>query len=40
MSAAQNVYHSAGFRETDKYLEMEVPQEMQPYWIYMQKTID
>lgn len=39
MSAAQNVYRSAGFREIVKYPETEVPPEMQPYWIYMEKNL-
>jgi hypothetical protein len=37
MTAAQHVYRSAGFREIVKYTETEVPPEMQPYWIYMEK---
>jgi GNAT superfamily N-acetyltransferase len=39
MSAAQNVYRGAGFNETAKYPETEVPPKMQPYWIYMEKKL-
>ncbi|MFX0001129.1 MAG: GNAT family N-acetyltransferase [Candidatus Hodarchaeota archaeon] len=39
MAAAQHVYRSAGFREIVKYPETEVPLEMQPYWIYMEKIL-
>ncbi|UCC18476.1 MAG: GNAT family N-acetyltransferase [Promethearchaeota archaeon] len=39
MSAAQRVYRSAGFQEIEKYPETEVPLEMQPYWIYMEKKL-
>lgn len=39
MTSAQNVYRSAGFREIVKYPETEVPKEMQPYWIYMEKRL-
>ncbi len=37
MTAAQHVYRSAGFQEIAKYPETEVPPEMQPYWLYMEK---
>ncbi|MCK4778942.1 MAG: GNAT family N-acetyltransferase [Candidatus Lokiarchaeota archaeon] len=39
MTAAQHVYRSAGFKETAKYPETEVPPEMQPYWLYMEKKL-
>ncbi|MFX0105463.1 MAG: GNAT family N-acetyltransferase [Candidatus Hodarchaeota archaeon] len=39
MSAAQHVYRSAGFKEIAKYPETEVPLEMQPYWLYMEKKL-
>jgi GNAT superfamily N-acetyltransferase len=39
MTVAQHVYRSAGFREIKKYPETEVPPEMQPYWIYMEKKM-
>ena len=39
MTAAQHVYRSAGFREIAKYPETEVPPEMQPYWLYMEKIL-
>ena len=39
MSAAQHVYRSAGFKEIVLYPETEVPLEMQPYWIYMEKKL-
>ena len=39
MSAAQHVYRSAGFQEIAKYPETEVPLEMQPYWLYMEKKL-
>ena len=39
MTAAQHVYRSAGFREIAKYPTTEVPTEMQPYWIYMEKKL-
>jgi ribosomal protein S18 acetylase RimI-like enzyme len=36
MTAAQHLYRSAGFKDTNKYPETEVPTEMQPYWLYME----
>ena len=39
MTAAQHVYRSAGFQEREKYPETEVPPELQPYWIYMEKKV-
>ena len=39
MSAAQHVYRLAGFQKIEKYPETEVPLEMQPYWIYMEKKL-
>ncbi len=40
MRAAQQVYLSEGFYERDKYPETEVPLELQPYWIYMEKKLE
>jgi GNAT superfamily N-acetyltransferase len=39
MSATQHIYRSVGFKEIAKYPKTEVPPEMQPYWIYMEKKI-
>ena len=40
MTTAQNVYRVAGFKEIEKYPESEVPPEMQPYWLYMEKKLE
>ena len=39
MVAAQHVYRSAGFQERDKYPETEVPPQLQPFWLYMEKSL-
>jgi ribosomal protein S18 acetylase RimI-like enzyme len=35
--AAQYIYRSAGFIETEEYQESEVPDNLRQYWIYMEK---
>lgn len=35
--AAQHLYRSAGFRETEEYQESEVPPSLRQFWIYMEK---
>ena len=40
MVAAQYVYLSAGFQERDKYPETEVPPLLQPFWLYMEKSLE
>ena len=39
MEAAQYVYRSAGFQEREKYPETEVPLLLQPFWLYMEKSL-
>ena len=39
MNAAQYVYRSVGFQERDKYPKTEVPQLLQPFWLYMEKSL-
>jgi len=39
MEAAQYVYRSAGFQEREIYPETEVPPQLQPFWIYMEKSL-
>lgn len=39
MEAAQALYHSAGFKEISPYPGAEIPEELQPYWIFMEKNL-
>jgi len=39
MEAAQELYHSAGFKDIDPYPGTEVPEEVHPYWIFMEKDL-
>ena len=39
MQAAQALYHSVGFKDIDPYPGTEVPVELHPYWIFMEKEL-
>jgi GNAT superfamily N-acetyltransferase len=39
MEAAQALYHSAGFKIISPYPGTEIPEEMYPYWIFMEKDL-
>ena len=39
MSAAQHIYHLAGFQDREEYPESEVPVEIRHLWSYMEKKI-
>jgi ribosomal protein S18 acetylase RimI-like enzyme len=39
MKTAQGLYRSMGFRERKAYPETEVPQQLQHFWIFMEKRI-
>jgi ribosomal protein S18 acetylase RimI-like enzyme len=39
MEAAQALYHSAGFKNISPYPGTEVPEELHPYWIFMEKDL-
>jgi GNAT superfamily N-acetyltransferase len=39
MSAAHNLYRSAGFEEIDPYPESEIPEEFQANWIFMEREL-
>jgi N-acetylglutamate synthase-like GNAT family acetyltransferase len=40
MTAAQHLYHSFGFTERDAYPETEVPPQLWPHWVFMEKTLE
>ena len=40
MTAAQHIYRSAGFYETEIHLESEVPMDGRPYWLFMEKCLE
>jgi putative acetyltransferase len=37
MEAAQALYHSFGFKDISPYPGSEVPEELHPYWVFMEK---
>lgn len=39
MASAQGLYRLVGFQERKEYLESEVPEEMKPFWLFMEKKI-
>lgn len=39
MEAAQALYHSYGFQDISPYPESEVPQEIYPFWVFMEKDL-
>jgi putative acetyltransferase len=39
MDAAQALYHSQGFQDISPYPESEVPQEIYPFWVFMEKDL-
>jgi ribosomal protein S18 acetylase RimI-like enzyme len=39
MEAAQGLYHSVGFKIISPYPGSEVPEELHPYWIFMEKDL-
>jgi ribosomal protein S18 acetylase RimI-like enzyme len=39
MEAAQALYHSFGFQDISPYLESEVPKEIYPFWVFMEKDL-
>lgn len=39
MQTALHLYRSFGFYEREEYPESEVPQEMKPFWLFMEKKI-
>jgi len=40
MTAAQHLYRSFGFMERDAYPETEVPPQLWPQWVFMEKTLE
>jgi N-acetylglutamate synthase-like GNAT family acetyltransferase len=40
MTAAQHIYRSSGFIERNPYPETEVPPQLWPHWLFMEKTLD
>lgn len=39
MTAAHTLYHAAGFRDIDPYLESEIPPEFHRWWVFMEMTL-
>jgi GNAT superfamily N-acetyltransferase len=39
MEAAQALYHSFGFQDISPYPESEVPKEIYPFWVFMEKDL-
>jgi putative acetyltransferase len=39
MEAAQAFYHSFGFQDISPYPESEVPEEIYPFWVFMEKAL-
>ena len=40
MTAAQNLYRSFGFVERNEYPETEIPPQLRPIWLFMEKTLE
>jgi GNAT superfamily N-acetyltransferase len=40
MTAAHQLYRSAGFKDTDPYPESEIPAELHPQWVYMELALE
>jgi GNAT superfamily N-acetyltransferase len=39
MTAAHGLYRSAGFEDTEPYIESEIPAAYKPYWVFMQRRL-
>lgn len=40
MTAAQHLYRSFGFVERNKYPQTEIPPQLRPIWLFMEKTLE
>ena len=39
MKAAHSLYHSVGFVDIDPYVETEIPADVWPYWVFMERAL-